>query len=87
MCGWSPAAATPSGFIRQARTDLTLCDEAFRSGPLYPIAVTLFYYDQRIRREEYDIERMMETAGLNLSSAPADLDDVSLAPVVEESAD
>jgi hypothetical protein len=34
-------------------------------GPIYPIALTLFYYDQRIRNEGYDIERMMETAGLN----------------------
>jgi hypothetical protein len=34
-------------------------------GPLYPIALTLFYYDQRIRHEGYDIERMMDAAGLN----------------------
>jgi len=33
--------------------------------PLYPIALTLFYYDQRIRKEGYDIERMMEMAGMN----------------------
>ncbi len=33
--------------------------------PIYPIALTLFYYDQRIRKEGYDIERMMEAAGLN----------------------
>jgi hypothetical protein len=33
--------------------------------PIYPIAVTLIYYDQRIRHEGYDIERMMEAAGLN----------------------
>jgi len=33
--------------------------------PVFPIAVTLFYYDQRIRLEGYDIERMMEEAGLN----------------------
>ena len=32
--------------------------------PIYPIALTLFYYDQRIRREGYDVERMMESAGL-----------------------
>ena len=38
------------------------------AGPLYPIAVTLFYYDQRIRHEGYDIERMMETAGLNTAA-------------------
>jgi len=34
-------------------------------GPLFPIATTLFYYDQRIRHEGYDIERMIEAAGLN----------------------
>ena len=34
-------------------------------GPFYPIAVTLIYYDQRIRREGYDIELMMNAAGMN----------------------
>jgi hypothetical protein len=33
------------------------------------IAVTLFYYDQRIRYEGYDIERMMDAAGLNAPTA------------------
>ncbi|MGA9672302.1 MAG: hypothetical protein WBQ94_24020, partial [Terracidiphilus sp.] len=33
-------------------------------GPIFPIAITLFYYDQRIRMEGYDIERMMDAAGL-----------------------
>ena len=33
-------------------------------GPLFPIAVTLFYYDQRVRKEGYDLERMMVAAGL-----------------------
>lgn len=33
-------------------------------GPLYPIAITLLYYDQRSRKEGYDIECMMEAAGL-----------------------
>jgi len=33
-------------------------------GPLYPIAVTLFYYDQRSRKEGFDVEIMMEAAGL-----------------------
>jgi hypothetical protein len=37
-------------------------------GPIYPIAITLFYYDQRIRREGYDVVRMMESAGLNSTS-------------------
>lgn len=33
-------------------------------GPLYPIAVTLLYYDQRSRKEGFDVEVMMEAAGL-----------------------
>ncbi|MGA3132361.1 MAG: hypothetical protein ABSD59_16260 [Terracidiphilus sp.] len=33
-------------------------------GPLYPIAVTLLYYDQRSRKEGFDVELMMEAAGL-----------------------
>jgi len=37
---------------------------------IIPIALTLIYYDQRIRKEGYDIERMMDAAGLN---APATL--------------
>jgi len=34
-------------------------------GPILPIALTLFYYDQRIRKEGFDIERMIEAAGLD----------------------
>jgi hypothetical protein len=32
--------------------------------PVYGIALTLFYYDQRIRNEGFDIEWMMMQAGL-----------------------
>jgi hypothetical protein len=39
-------------------------------GPIFPIALTLFYYDQRIRQEGYDIERMMEAAGMNAPVTP-----------------
>jgi hypothetical protein len=39
-------------------------------GPIYGIGLTLFYYDQRIRLEGYDIEWMMQGAGLTL---PAEL--------------
>lgn len=39
-------------------------------GPIYPIAITLFYYDQRVRREGFDIERMMEAAGMGLVEPP-----------------
>lgn len=32
--------------------------------PIYATGFTLFYYDQRVRKEGYDIERMMHTAGM-----------------------
>ncbi len=38
--------------------------------PIFPIALTLFYYDQRIRHEGYDVERMMDAAGLNAPVTP-----------------
>jgi hypothetical protein len=37
--------------------------------PILATGITLFYYDQRIRKEGYDIEWMMQTAGL---TAPAE---------------
>ncbi len=33
-------------------------------GPIYSAGLTLFYYDQRIRKEGFDIEWMMQAAGL-----------------------
>jgi hypothetical protein len=39
--------------------------------PVYGIALALFYYDQRIRMEGYDIERMMDAAGLSALLTPA----------------
>ena len=33
-------------------------------GPILAIGTTLFYYDQRVRKEGYDIEWMMAAAGL-----------------------
>ena len=39
-------------------------------GPIYPIALTLIYYDQRIRKEGYDIEQMMQAAGWTTDSVP-----------------
>jgi len=40
-------------------------------GPIYATGLTLFYYDQRVRKEGYDIEWMMQAAGLTPPS-PAD---------------
>ncbi|MGA2351613.1 MAG: hypothetical protein ABSF70_14350 [Terracidiphilus sp.] len=35
-------------------------------GPIWATGITLFYYDQRIRKEGYDIEWMMHAAGLTV---------------------
>ncbi len=43
------------------------CTNSF-IGPMYATGLTLFYYDQRIRKEGFDIEWMMEAAGM---TAPA----------------
>jgi hypothetical protein len=44
--------------------------------PVYAIALLLFYYDQRIRREGFDIEWLMQKAGMlpEARSAPAEAD-------------
>jgi hypothetical protein len=49
-------------------------------GPIFPIALTLFYYDQRIRLEGYDIERMMDSAGLTAPTNPPEGSEM-IAPV------
>lgn len=38
--------------------------------PVYGIALMLFYYDQRVRQEAFDIEWMMLKAGLTVPSPP-----------------
>jgi len=38
-------------------------------GPMYATGLTLFYYDQRVRKEGYDIEWMMEAAGMTAPTA------------------
>jgi len=54
-------------------------------GPIYATGFTLFYYDQRVRKEGYDIERMMHTAGMTepqpaFTSGPSMSDAASLEP-------
>ena len=36
--------------------------------PIYGIALTVFYFDQRIRKEGFDIEWMMQQAGMTRAS-------------------
>jgi hypothetical protein len=38
-------------------------------GPIWGAGITLFYYDQRVRREGFDIEWMMQAAGLTAPTA------------------
>jgi uncharacterized membrane protein len=38
-------------------------------GPIYSAGLTLFYYDQRVRKEGFDVEWMMKAAGLTLEHA------------------
>lgn len=33
--------------------------------PIYATGLTLFYYDQRVRKEGFDLERMMQAAGMS----------------------
>ena len=40
-------------------------------GPMYATGLTLFYYDQRVRKEGYDIEWMMQAAGLTEAAGQA----------------
>jgi hypothetical protein len=40
-------------------------------GPMYATGLTLFYYDQRMRKEGFDIEWMMEAAGMTAPAAAA----------------
>ena len=40
--------------------------------PIYATGFTLFYYDQRVRKEGYDIERMMHNAGMTPSVPPVE---------------
>jgi hypothetical protein len=53
-------------------------------GPIWAAGITLFYYDQRIRKEGYDIEWMMQAAGLTVPGAADDLSAAGPATFAEE---
>ncbi|MEI9968065.1 MAG: hypothetical protein WDM87_05365 [Terracidiphilus sp.] len=54
-------------------------------GPIFPIAVTLLYYDQRVRKEGYDLEKMMEAAGLAVAGVAVVAKEDFPVPIVGES--
>lgn len=52
-------------------------------GPIYATGFTLFYFDQRIRKEGFDIEHMMTAAGMTPSPIPSEVQPEFNAPGVE----
>jgi hypothetical protein len=48
--------------------------------PIYGIALTIFYFDQRIRKEGFDIEWMMQQAGMLAPTAAPELDHATATP-------
>jgi hypothetical protein len=59
--GWPQVAIAVAGFISQCLV-----------GPLMTIALTLVYYDERVRKEAFDLQLMMTTLdGAQAGAAPA----------------
>lgn len=72
--GWDPYSP---GYARFAVMLPAYLSSALTAA-LFPIAITLIYYDQRIRLEGFDIEWMMETAGMT-APVPAQTTDAEIA--------
>ena len=64
----TPQAYSNYAILRGAAIYLPSRLSAILIRPVFAIAITLIYYDQRIRLEGYDIEWMMEAAGMNTLS-------------------
>jgi hypothetical protein len=60
-------------WIQIAQQFVTFLTTSF-IGPMYATGLTLFYYDQRIRKEGFDIEWMMQAAGLTVPASSAQPD-------------
>jgi hypothetical protein len=57
-----PGQPLPLGWLTVQQIGVFLASTLI--GPIYSTGLTLFYYDQRIRKEGFDIEWMMQAAGL-----------------------
>jgi hypothetical protein len=55
-------------------------------GPIYPVLLLLLYLNQRVRKEGYDVEQMMEAAGL-AAPVPKPASEAETAPAVVGAAD
>jgi hypothetical protein len=58
-----PGHPLPVGWLMMQQVGVFVSSSLI--GPIYSIGLTLFYYDQRIRKEGFDIEWMMQAAGLS----------------------
>jgi hypothetical protein len=74
--------AQPPVWIQVAQQIVAFFTNSF-IGPMYATGLTLFYYDQRIRKEGFDIERMMEAAGMTVLPAPAPAIEAPTEPLTE----
>jgi hypothetical protein len=54
----------PLGPLAQSLSQIIAFFTTSFLGPIWATGITLFYYDQRIRKEGFDIEWMMQAAGL-----------------------
>jgi hypothetical protein len=66
-----PGHALPLGWLALSEVAAFVTNTLI--GPIYSTGLTLFYYDQRIRKEGFDIEWMMQAAGLLLGPAKSGL--------------
>jgi hypothetical protein len=58
-----PGHPLPVGWLMMQQVGVFVSSSLI--GPIYSIGLTLFYYDQRIRKEGFDIVWMMHAAGLS----------------------
>ncbi|HZI56417.1 MAG TPA: hypothetical protein VFF39_06555 [Verrucomicrobiae bacterium] len=75
-----PALLMSGSFLMNARTHLTMATTAWIyiadflggsiTGPITTIALVLVYYDQRVRKEAFDLQLMMEAVGQQAPAPP-----------------
>jgi hypothetical protein len=65
-----PGHAMPLGWLALSEVGAFITNTLI--GPIYSTGLTLFYYDQRIRKEGFDIEWMMQAAGLSPGQAKSE---------------
>ena len=89
-CHRIPSRAARAGACADRRHDRLVCDLRFIFAvkalikPIYGIALTVFYFDQRIRKEGFDIEWMMQQAGMLMTpSRPESMPDPGMIALPE----